>query len=108
MGAKIVAITNVLASAITRLSDYSIYTLAGPEIGVCSTKAYTSQLMAIYEFILYLAKATGKIDESKFKEYIEELKSIPEKQKKILDDVGIYEEIANVIKEKVLHFILEG
>lgn len=106
MGAKIVAITNVLASAITRLSDYSIYTLAGPEIGVCSTKAYTSQLMAIYEFILYLAKATGKIDESKFKEYIEELKSIPEKQKKILDDVGIYEEIANVIKEKSSAFYI--
>lgn len=85
-GAKIISICNVVGSTLTRESDAVIYTYAGPEICVASTKAYTSQIITIYLFALYFADIMGKITKEKLQEYIHELWKIPSLVRKILDD----------------------
>ena len=85
-GAPVLAICNVLGSTLTRESDGIIYTHAGPEIGVASTKAYTAQLLALYIFAFYLAAIRNIMPQGKINSYIEELKSIPSLQAKILED----------------------
>jgi glucosamine--fructose-6-phosphate aminotransferase (isomerizing) len=71
---------------LTRESDGVIYTHAGPEIGVASTKAYTAQLVAFYLFALYLAEIRGTLSQEKVNKYIEGLKKIPQLQEKVLND----------------------
>ena len=93
-GAKILSICNVLGSTLTRESDGLIYTQAGPEISVASTKAYTAQLIVLYLFSLYLAELKGRLTEAKIKEYLEKLKEIPQKQKYILSQIETIKEIA--------------
>ena len=78
-GIKTMAIVNVLGSSIAREADYVFYTLAGPEIAVATTKAYSAQLICLYTFALALSKAKGKIDEKKEKEYVSMLKELPGK-----------------------------
>src|SRR5574344_279820 len=85
-GIKTLAIVNVIGSSIAREADAVLYTLAGPEISVATTKAYSCQLMAVYLLSLQLAFAKGVIEECAYKKYIEELKTIPAKIQKILDD----------------------
>jgi glucosamine--fructose-6-phosphate aminotransferase (isomerizing) len=85
-GAPVLAICNVLGSTLTRESDGIIYTHAGPEIGVASTKAYTAQLMAIYIFAFYLAGMRNIMPQEKINAYLEELKRIPGLQEEILND----------------------
>ena len=85
-GVKTFAIVNVLGSSIAREADYVFYTLAGPEISVATTKAYSAQLIAGYGFALKLAKAKGKISKKKYDKYIEEIKTIPEKIKEVLNE----------------------
>lgn len=85
-GIKTLAIVNVVGSSIAREADAVLYTLAGPEISVATTKAYSCQLMAVYLLSLQLALAKGVIEECACKKYIEELKTIPAKIQKILDD----------------------
>jgi glucosamine--fructose-6-phosphate aminotransferase (isomerizing) len=86
LGASVISICNVLGSTLTRESDGVIYTHAGPEIGVASTKAYTAQLTAIYLFAIYLARARNIISLARLNKLIKELKQIPEKQKEILKE----------------------
>ncbi|MDP8258973.1 MAG: glutamine--fructose-6-phosphate transaminase (isomerizing) [Candidatus Aadella gelida] len=81
-GAKVLAICNVLGSSIAREADGVIYTHAGPEIAVASTKAYTAQLVVLYLFAYYLASARGSKKNSGF---IKEIKSLPAAAKKLLD-----------------------
>lgn len=83
--AKIISICNVLDSSIARLSDGVIYTHAGPEIGVASTKAFTAQLTAQYLLGLYLAKLRGSISKIELVEIIDELLKLPKKVETILD-----------------------
>ena len=83
-GACVLSICNVLGSSVTRESDGVIYTHAGPEIGVASTKAYTAQLFTFYLFAIYLAKARNSIPEEKIARHIEDLKNIPQAQEEIL------------------------
>lgn len=83
-GAPALSICNVLGSTLTRESDGVIYTHAGPEIGVASTKAYTAQVAALYLFAFYLAGIKKIIPQKKIDGYLEELKNIPMKQKEIL------------------------
>ncbi|MDP3804763.1 MAG: glutamine--fructose-6-phosphate transaminase (isomerizing), partial [Candidatus Omnitrophota bacterium] len=83
-GASVLSICNVLGSTLTRESDGVIYTHAGPEIGVASTKAYTAQVAALYLFAFYLAGIKKILPQEKIDEYLEELKNIPMKQKEIL------------------------
>lgn len=83
-GSTVLSICNVLGSTLTRESDGVIYTHAGPEIGVASTKAYTAQLAEIYLFAFYLAQIRDILPQQKVSRLIEELKMIPQKQTEIL------------------------
>lgn len=85
-GVKTMAIVNVVGSAIARDADCVFYTLAGPEISVATTKAYSAQLIAGYCLALQFGYVKGLIDEEKYTYFIDELKSIPEKIVKIIED----------------------
>ena len=93
-GCKVLAVCNVQGSMITREADGTILTHAGPEIGVASTKAFTSQMIAIYLFALYLGQLHGKIDESKAKYHAQELAELPLKIEKLLSDADSIEELS--------------
>ena len=86
-GVKVVAICNVVGSSIARESDDVLYTYAGPEIAVASTKAYTSQLMVIYLLMLLLAQIKGTLSVEKIKEFVEDLRRIPDVASKVLEDL---------------------
>jgi glucosamine--fructose-6-phosphate aminotransferase (isomerizing) len=83
-GVKILSICNVVGSSLTRKSDYVFYTLAGPEIGVASTKAYTAQLTVLYLLAMYLARARAKASAALIRRLIKELKTIALKQEEFL------------------------
>jgi len=83
-GAAVLSICNVLGSTMTRESDGVIYTHAGPEIGVASTKAYTAQLTALYLIAFYLTEIRGILSSAKISKYLGCLKEIPRKQEIIL------------------------
>lgn len=85
-GTYTLGIVNVVGSSIARESDGVLYTLAGPEISVATTKAYSAQLVAIYMLAIKIAEVKGTITAEESAGYIEELKSIPEKIEKILAD----------------------
>ena len=86
LGVKTLAIVNVVGSSIAREADNVFYTLAGPEISVATTKAYSTQLIASYALALQLAKVRETISEEKYCEMIQELTTIPRKIGKILED----------------------
>jgi glucosamine--fructose-6-phosphate aminotransferase (isomerizing) len=83
-GCQVLAICNVLGSTLTRESDGVIYTHAGPEIGVASTKAYTAQLAALYLFTFYLAQIKGVLFSARINKLLSELCKIPQYQIQIL------------------------
>lgn len=76
-GLKVMAITNVVGSSVSRESDQVLYTWAGPEIAVASTKAYLTQLIALYLFALYLGEVRGSVDANLAAELVDGLKSLP-------------------------------
>ena len=82
--AKIISICNVLGSSISRESDYTIYTHAGPEISVASTKAFTCQITIFYLLALFMGKLRGKIQNNELESYLLSLKELPEKIKRVL------------------------
>lgn len=86
LGVRTVGIINVVGSSIAREADHVFYTLAGPEISVATTKAYSTQLMAVYALALQFAIVREKITEEQYEKYIAELQTIPEKIQKILED----------------------
>ena len=85
-GIKTLAIVNVVGSSIAREADSVFYTLAGPEIAVATTKAYSAQLMAGYCLAIEFGRVRGSVSEEQVAEYIRELNTIPDKIEKILDD----------------------
>ena len=85
-GVKTLGIVNVVGSSIAREADNVFYTLAGPEISVATTKAYSCQLVAAYLLAMQFAKARGEITDERFAELIAEINTIPEKIEKILED----------------------
>ena len=85
-GIKTLGIVNVVGSSIAREADNVFYTLAGPEISVATTKAYSTQLVAGYLLALQFAKARNEIDEAQYNALLEEIYSIPTKVEKILED----------------------
>jgi glucosamine--fructose-6-phosphate aminotransferase (isomerizing) len=93
-GSKTLAICNVVGSMITREADGTIYTHAGPEIGVASTKAFTCQLTALAILSLYLGQMRGHLDEEKSRCLVQELVRIPGKLETILANDAQYEELA--------------
>ena len=85
-GIHTLAIVNVVGSSIAREADNIFYTLAGPEISVATTKAYSTQLIAAYLLAIQFAKIREQITEEQYTGYIEELKTLPEKVQRIIDD----------------------
>ncbi len=85
-GAMTLGIVNVVGSSIAREADHVLYTMAGPEIAVATTKAYSTQLIICYLLTIQFAYTKGLIDDDTYNGYIEEIKSIPEKISKILSD----------------------
>ena len=79
MGVKTLAIVNVVGSSIAREADYVLYTLAGPEIAVATTKAFSTQLIICYLFAIELANAKKKINKDKYNELLKEIELIPDK-----------------------------
>ncbi len=86
MGIRTLGIVNVVGSSIAREADNVLYTLAGPEISVATTKAYSCQLVASYLLALQFAKAREEITAERFSELLSEINSIPEKVAKVLED----------------------
>jgi glucosamine--fructose-6-phosphate aminotransferase (isomerizing) len=93
-GSKTLAICNVVGSMITREASGTIYTHAGPEIGVASTKAFTAQLTALYQFALYLAEVRGVLPAEQARELITELTLVPGKLETLLTHEEECEELA--------------
>ena len=85
-GIKTLGIINVVGSSIAREADYVMYTLAGPEIAVATTKAYSTQLINCYLLAIQTAKARGEMDEEKYSAMLAELQLLPEKIEQILTD----------------------
>lgn len=85
-GVKTLAIVNVVGSSIAREADYVFYTVAGPEIAVATTKAYSTQLIASYTLAIQFAKVRGEIDDATYEHFIAELKTIPDKISQIIED----------------------
>ncbi len=85
-GIRTLGIVNVVGSSIAREADKVFYTLAGPEISVATTKAYSTQLMASYILAIQFAKVKNTITEEQYENYIAELQAIPEKIEKIIED----------------------
>ena len=93
-GSKTLAICNVPGSMVTREASGTVYTHAGPEIGVASTKAFTTQLAALYLIALHLGRERGILDEEDCRRHAQELLSIPAKLEAVLSHDAIYEELA--------------
>ena len=83
-GCKVLGIVNVMGSSIAREADYVIYTMAGPEIAVATTKAYSSQLVAMYLFAIKLGKVKKILSETQISDMIKELKNLPRKMEELL------------------------
>jgi glucosamine--fructose-6-phosphate aminotransferase (isomerizing) len=83
-GARILSVCNVVGSSVARESDDVLYTWAGPEIAVASTKAYTTQLICLYLLALYMGKTRGTLPDKEYKRIIGEMKALPEKVAEVL------------------------
>lgn len=96
-GCTTIAVTNVLGSTISREAQHTLYTCAGPEIAVASTKAYTTQLVLLTLIALYIADKRGDTVDT---DLMEQLNNLPEYVSKLIDDESIFENYAKVLKEK--------
>lgn len=84
-GAKTLAIVNVVGSTIAKIADWCLYTWAGPEIAVATTKGYTTQLTVLYLFALYAAKKMETVDDSTWRKHLSALKALPKQIQQALD-----------------------
>lgn len=108
-GAKVLAVTNVVGSSISREADYTFYTWAGPEIAVASTKAYTTQLVALALISMDIGVKRGTIDEGTVKEVVEEIKGLSDKVNVILKSLDEVKNMADhIYKSEDVFFIGRG
>lgn len=98
-GALVLGICNVVGSSIPRETDAGVYTHAGPEIGVASTKAFTSQVTVLALMAILIARQKGVIGDSYYRHLLKELDAVPEKIAHILDSNDLYKDIAMKFKE---------
>ncbi|GGD19747.1 glutamine--fructose-6-phosphate transaminase (isomerizing) [Hyunsoonleella pacifica] len=98
-GAFVFGVCNVVGSSIARESDAGAYTHAGPEIGVASTKAFTTQITVLSLIALRLARAKGTISSSDFRHYLLEMEMIPEKVEKTLESDAHIKEVSKIYKD---------
>ena len=94
-GSKVLSIVNVMGSSIARESDYVLYTWAGPEIAVATTKAYTTQMVLLIMLGIYFAKNLQKISQDEYKKVVEGLLLLPQQIKQVLGDLKNYQRIAS-------------
>ncbi len=85
LGARTLAIVNVVGSTIAKLADNTLYTWAGPEIAVATTKGYTTQLTVLYLFALYAAKKLGRVEPERWSQLLSDLCSLPKKMQNAID-----------------------
>ena len=104
-GARVIAITNCVGSTVSREAHKVIYTWAGPEIAVASTKAYTTQLMCLYLLALKTADIKGAVSKAEYERLLAELYTIPEKSEQVLKDQSSIQKFAslNFNKSKVFY-----
>lgn len=108
-GAKTLAVTNVIGSSITREADYTVYTYAGPEIAVASTKAYTSQVVLLTVLAVYFAELLGSYEEAKLEELKTEISGLPAKLETVLEEEKTLKDIAEKIyTEHDMYFLGRG
>ncbi|WP_294370813.1 glutamine--fructose-6-phosphate transaminase (isomerizing) [uncultured Clostridium sp.] len=109
IGATIVALTNVVGSSVSREADHVLYTLAGPEISVASTKAYTTQIIGMYMIAMTFAKILGKLKSDRLNKLKEELLDLPGKVELVLEDKDKIKAIAEKLyKEKDMFYLGRG
>lgn len=108
-GCKVLGIVNVVGSSIAREADNVMYTWAGPEIAVATTKAYSCQLVALYLLAMKFAHARGEISENELEEMIEDLKKIPAQVEMLLNNKDRIQKFANrYLAAKSIFFIGRG
>lgn len=108
-GAKVLGIVNVVGSSIAREADNVMYTWAGPEIAVATTKAYSSQLIALYLLAMKFAHARGTLDDTGLKEMLEDLQKLPEQVELLLNNKNKIQKFANrYLAAKDVFFIGRG
>jgi glucosamine--fructose-6-phosphate aminotransferase (isomerizing) len=96
-GARVLAIANVLDSAIPRASEGALYTHAGPEIGVASTKCFTAQLAALLLFAIYLGRRRGALDEARGRELLQALVEVPQQMRRVLGQAPYIRSVAKQV-----------
>jgi len=106
LGATIVSVVNVVGSSIARESDATIYTQAGPEICVASTKAYVTQIMALYLLGLHLAFTERAVDEETLKQYVRDLVTLPDAVEEVVGGALLVEDLAEKLADKTTFFYL--
>ena len=108
-GSKTIAISNVIGSSITREADFCIYTHAGPEIAVASTKAYTSQVVLVNILALYFAEVLGCVDKKEINLLKQEILDLPKKIEKTFECKERIQRFAkNIYQEKDIYFLGRG
>lgn len=109
IGATIVALTNVVGSSVSREADHVLYTLAGPEISVASTKAYTTQIIGMYMIAMTFAKILGRLKSDRLDKLKEELLDLPGKVELVLEDKDKIKAIAEkMYKEEDMFYLGRG
>ena len=104
-GATVLGIVNVVGSTIAKLADHTLYTWAGPEIAVATTKGYTTQLAVLYLFALYAADKLGRIDEARYKALVHELMELPRRIQQTIDMNWQLPAVASRYSSRSLFFI---
>ncbi len=105
-GAKVLSIVNVVGSTIAKLADYTLYTWAGPEIAVATTKGFTTQLSMLYILSLYIGERLGRIDEKTFSDLYLQLKKVPKLMQETIDRNPQLPELAKKIYKSPALFYL--
>ncbi len=95
-GAPVLSIVNVIGSSIARESDAVLYTWAGPEIAVATTKAYSTQLVLLTMLGVYLARRRGSMDDLQYAAFVEDLLALPEKMSAVLSGHDVYQKLASL------------
>jgi glutamine---fructose-6-phosphate transaminase (isomerizing) len=98
--AKVLSIVNVKGSSIERESDSVLYTYAGPEIGVASTKAFTTQLVVLYLFTLQISQVKDSLSKDKISELLGKLRKLPLQMENLLEEISDIKHIATIYKDK--------
>ena len=106
LGAKTLAVTNVVASSIAREAHQVVYTYAGPEIAVASTKAYTTQLVVMLMLAMYIGRLKGSLDPSQVQRIVKAMQAMPDQLEEYLRDVSIIEDFAKRYKKATDMFFI--